>query len=69
MDDSYQSFIILEQKEFAYYLSKFVVSIEARGKGIAMDLWEYVDSLNIPVFWKTKKRILFISGTKRFLMV
>jgi len=55
MDDSYQSFIILEQKEFAYYLSKFVVSIEARGKGIAMDLWEYVDSLNIPVFWKTKK--------------
>jgi acetylglutamate kinase len=54
-DESYESFIILEQKPFAYYLSKFAVSIDARGKGIAQDLWDYVESLNYPLFWKTRK--------------
>ncbi|GIX41001.1 MAG: acetylglutamate kinase [Leptospiraceae bacterium] len=55
IDKDYQSFIILEKKSFGYYLSKFAISIEARGKGIAQDLWDYVESLKIPLFWKTRK--------------
>lgn len=54
-DESFQSMIVLEQKEFGYYLSKFAVTMEARGKGIAQDLWEYLNNFNIPLFWKTNK--------------
>lgn len=55
IDENFQSMIVLEQKEFGYYLSKFAVTIEARGKGIAQDLWDYINSYNIPLFWKTNK--------------
>ncbi len=55
-DANFQSFIVLENCTFGYYLSKFAVTIEARGKGIAQDLWDYLISLNIPLFWKTNKK-------------
>lgn len=52
-DENFQSLIVLEQMEFGFYLSKFAVSIESRGKGIAQDLWNYLENQRLPLFWKT----------------
>ncbi|MFN3604784.1 MAG: hypothetical protein ACK4UJ_08750 [Leptonema sp. (in: bacteria)] len=56
LDSEQKSLILLEKKEFGYYLSKFAVSIETRGKGIAQDLWDELQKYNYPLFWKTNQK-------------
>ncbi len=56
LDSEFQSLVLLEKYEFGYYLSKFAVSFEARGKGIALDLWNHLLSKNLPLFWRAKQK-------------
>lgn len=56
LDSEEQSLVLLEKQDFGYYLSKFAVSIEARGKGIAQDLWNELQNRNYSLFWKTNQK-------------
>ncbi len=56
IDSEEKSLILLEKKEFGYYLSKFAVTIEARGRGIAQDLWNELQKKNFSLFWKTNQK-------------
>lgn len=56
IDAEEKSLILLEKKEFGYYLSKFAVTLEARGRGVAQDLWNELQKRNFSLFWKTNQK-------------
>ncbi|MBI3396020.1 MAG: hypothetical protein HY042_09305, partial [Spirochaetia bacterium] len=54
MDADYRGAVLLEEHPAGLYLSKFAVGTDARGSGIAQELWEDVISSHPSVFWRSR---------------
>jgi acetylglutamate kinase len=54
LDEGYRGCVILEETPPGAYLTKFAVSAEAQGEGIARDLWDAVVSETPVVFWRAR---------------
>ncbi|MBE7438325.1 MAG: hypothetical protein HS115_07705 [Spirochaetales bacterium] len=46
--------ILLEETPMGHYLSKFAVDTQARGSGVAMDLWEHCSRDRPSLFWRSR---------------
>jgi len=46
--------ILLEETPMGHYLSKFAVDTQARGSGVAMDLWEHCALRHSRLFWRSR---------------
>ena len=56
VDSDYRGAILLEDYRGMRYLSKFAVGIQARGEGVAQELWESVLSTRGPLFWRSRRK-------------
>ncbi|MCB1170335.1 MAG: hypothetical protein KDK25_08375, partial [Leptospiraceae bacterium] len=56
IDSDYRGAILLEDYRGMRYLSKFAVGIQARGEGVAQELWESVLSAGGPLFWRSRRK-------------
>jgi acetylglutamate kinase len=55
LEEGYRGCVVLEETPLGAYLTKFAVSAEAQGEGIARDLWEAL-AVEIPVvFWRARR--------------
>ena len=54
IEENYRGAILLEKQDFGQYLSKFAVDTEARGEGIAQELWEEIEKADMPIFWRSR---------------
>lgn len=55
VEENYRGGAIITQAEQGVYLSKFWVTQEAQGEGIARDIWQVLEE-NVPAFfWRSKK--------------
>jgi acetylglutamate kinase len=54
LDEGYRGCVILEETPPGAYLTKFAVSAEAQGEGIARDLWDAVVAETPVVFWRAR---------------
>ena len=54
-EESYRGAALLEQRPEGLYLSKFAVGPEARGEGLAQELWDEVCKNNPAFFWRSRK--------------
>lgn len=54
IEENYQGAIILESQPMGLYLSKFAVDKQARGLGIAQELWEEVIERHPSLFWRSR---------------
>ncbi len=54
VEENYQGAIILEEQPMGLYLSKFAVDKQARGLGIAQELWEEVIHKHPALFWRSR---------------
>ncbi|MBL8115344.1 MAG: hypothetical protein JNK60_20850 [Acidobacteria bacterium] len=55
LEESYRGCAILVDTELGAYLSKFAVSAEAQGEGIARDLWDALAADTPVVFWRARR--------------
>jgi len=55
LEESYRGCVILLDAPPGAYLSKFAVSAEAQGEGIARDLWEALMADTPVVFWRARR--------------
>jgi acetylglutamate kinase len=55
LDEGYRGCVILSDAPLGSYLTKFAVSAEAQGEGIARDLWEAVVADTPVVFWRARR--------------
>ena len=55
LDEGYRGCVILEDSPLGAYLTKFAVSAEAQGEGIARDLWEALVAQTPAVFWRARR--------------
>ncbi len=55
LDEGYRGCVILEETPLGAYLTKFAVSAEAQGEGIARDLWEALETEVPVVFWRARR--------------
>ena len=55
LEEGYRGCVILEETPLGAYLTKFAVSAEAQGEGIARDLWEAVIPEVPTVFWRARR--------------
>lgn len=55
LEEAYRGCAILVDTPLGAYLTKFAVSPEAQGEGIARDLWEAVASDTPVVFWRARR--------------
>ena len=55
IEENYRSGVILKRVEGLVYMSKFWVRREARGEGIARDLWNQVTAEYPELFWRSRK--------------
>ncbi len=53
IEKDYRGAVLLEQHPAGLYLSKFAVGQEARGEGVAMDLWREVCRNHEALFWRS----------------
>jgi hypothetical protein len=53
IEKNYRGAVLLEEHPAGYYLSKFAVGQEARGEGIAMELWREVCRNHEAFFWRS----------------
>lgn len=56
LEEGYRGCVILEETPLGSYLTKFAVSAEAQGEGIARDLWEALFPETPAVFWRARRR-------------
>lgn len=56
IDSQYRGAVLLEEYRGMRYLSKFAVGIQARGEGVAQELWESVLSRPGPLFWRSRRK-------------
>lgn len=56
LEEGYRGCVILEETPLGSYLTKFAVSAEAQGEGIARDLWEALFPETSIVFWRARRR-------------
>ncbi|MEI8205612.1 MAG: hypothetical protein WCG03_01920 [Kiritimatiellales bacterium] len=54
-EENYRGAALLEQKPEGLYLSKFAVGPEARGEGLAQELWDEVCKNHPAFFWRSRK--------------
>ncbi|NOU36693.1 MAG: hypothetical protein HOO88_07975 [Kiritimatiellaceae bacterium] len=54
-EENYRGAALLEQQSAGLYLSKFAVGSEARGEGLAQELWEEVCKKHSAFFWRSRK--------------
>jgi hypothetical protein len=52
---NYRGAVLLEQHPEGLYLSKFAVGREARGEGLAQELWDEVCKNHPAFFWRSRK--------------
>ncbi len=55
LEENYRGCIILLDSPLGAYLTKFAVSAEAQGEGIARDLWESLMADTPCVFWRARR--------------
>ena len=55
LESEYQGAILLESHPMGQYLSKFAVDRNARGLGIAQELWEKVAERTPAIFWRSRR--------------
>jgi acetylglutamate kinase len=56
LEESYRGCAILTEAPLGAYLTKFAVSAEAQGEGIARDLWEALVAETPVVFWRARRK-------------
>jgi hypothetical protein len=54
-EENYRGAALLEQQPEGLYLSKFAVGPEARGEGLAQELWDEVCKNHSAFFWRSRK--------------
>jgi hypothetical protein len=54
-EENYRGAVLLEQQPEGLYLSKFAVGPEARGEGLAQELWDDVCKDHSAFFWRSRK--------------
>jgi len=54
-EENYRGAALLEKHPEGLYLSKFAVGPEARGEGLAQELWDEVCKNNPAFFWRSRK--------------
>ncbi|MFA7256762.1 MAG: hypothetical protein WC047_04235 [Kiritimatiellales bacterium] len=54
-EENYRGAALLEQQPEGLYLSKFAVGSEARGEGLAQELWDEVCKNHSAFFWRSRK--------------
>ncbi len=55
LEKDYRGAVLLEQHAAGHYLSKFAVGKEARGEGLAMELWREVCRYHNALFWRSNE--------------
>lgn len=53
IEKEYRGAVLLEEHSAGFYLSKFAVGREARGEGLAMELWREVCENHAALFWRS----------------
>jgi len=53
LEKDYRGAVLLEEHPAGHYLSKFAVGQEARGEGVAMELWREVHRNHEALFWRS----------------
>lgn len=53
IEKDYRGAVLLEEHAAGFYLSKFAVGREARGEGLAMELWREVCKNHAALFWRS----------------
>ncbi len=53
IEKEYRGAVLLEEHSAGLYLSKFAVGREARGEGLAMELWNAVCDNHASLFWRS----------------
>lgn len=54
LEENYRGAALLEKHPFGFYLSKFAVDTQARGEGLASEIWSEMLSGNPPLFWRSR---------------
>jgi acetylglutamate kinase len=54
VESEYRAAALLEPHEIGSFLSKFAVGAEARGEGLAQELWNEVVSRHAKMFWRSR---------------
>jgi hypothetical protein len=55
LESRYRGAAVLEDHAAGKYLSKFAVGTQARGEGLAQELWEQACALQPSLFWRSRK--------------
>lgn len=55
VEEEYRGAALLEKHPEGHYLSKFAVGAEARGEGLAQELWRVVIDAHESIFWRSRK--------------
>lgn len=55
IEGEYRGAALLEKHVAGHYLSKFAVGAEARGEGLAQELWRAVTETHGAIFWRSRK--------------
>ena len=55
VEQNYRGAVLLEKHPAGLYLSKFAVGREARGEGLALELWREVCAGQGPLFWRSNR--------------
>jgi hypothetical protein len=55
IDADYRGAALLERHAAGYYMSKFAVGAEARGEGLAQELWRVMVDQRDAMFWRSRK--------------
>lgn len=56
VEDGFRGAALLEEHPVGAYLSKFAVGTEARGEGLAQELWDVVTAHHPRMFWRSRER-------------
>jgi acetylglutamate kinase len=54
LEENYRGAVLLEEHPEGLYLSKFAVGPEARGEGLAQELWDEVCKKHTAFFWRSR---------------
>ena len=54
IEENYRGAALLERHDAGFYLSKFAVGTQARGEGLANELWEEVCTGHPRLFWRAR---------------
>lgn len=55
VESDYRGAVLLEKHAAGFYMSKFAVGAEARGEGLAQELWRAMIDRHDSVFWRSRK--------------